>query len=133
MKDFLGLGGVGRLAGFWLCCCQACFAYVGCELTGIAAEEAEQPRSTLPKAVRRVSARLIMYYLGMVFVLGLNLSSNDPILAWYVSSPSANYQSPFVLMVQRANIPGLDHLLNALILFSLVCILNTYLYVGVTS
>lgn len=67
------------------------------------------PRQTIPKAVRRVSKRIIIYYVGAIFVLGVNVSSNDPVLASYVTNPQGSYQGPFVLMVQRANIAELEH------------------------
>jgi yeast amino acid transporter len=131
MVPFLVGGSWGRLAGFWSCCCQACFSYLGAEIIGIAADEVERPRETLPKAVRRVSNRLIFYYVGTLFVLGLNLSASDPQLAWYIDNPDGSYQGPFVLMVQRANIPGLSHLLNAIALAAALSLANANLYVTV--
>ena len=131
--DFLVTGAWGRLAAFWSCCCQACLAYEGTEIIGITADETERPRKTLPKAVRRVSGRIFIYYVGMIFVLGLTVSSNDPVLASYVMNPKGSYQGPFVLMVQRANIKGLAHLLNALTIVAVLSIANTNLYLSVSS
>ena len=133
MKSFLTGGASGRLAGFWSCCCQACFSFLGAEILGITAYEVERPRETIPKAVRRVSKRLLFYYVGTIFVLGLNLSSNDPVLAWYMSNPAGSYQGPFVLMAQRANIPGLAHLLNAIALLAALSLANANLYVSVLN
>jgi yeast amino acid transporter len=131
MESFLASGAVGRLAGFWSCCCQACFAYLGAEILGITANEVERPRETVPKAVRRVAKRLTFYYVGTIFILGVNLSARDPVLGYYISNPDSSYQGPFVLMAQRANIPGLDHLLNAIALISAVSLGNANLYVTV--
>jgi len=122
---------LGRLAAFWSCCCQACLAYLGTEIVGITADEAERPRKTIPKAVRRVAKRIIFYYVGAIFVLGLNISADDPVLASYVTNPQGSYQGPFVLMVQRANIPGLDHLLNAMSIVAALSVANANLYVTV--
>ena len=126
-------GGWGRLTGFWACCCQASFAYLGAEIIGITACEAENPRKTLAKGVRRVSARIIIYYVGAIFVLGLNVSSTDPVLAWNFTNPRSSYQGPFVLMVQRANIPVLGHLLNAIAIVATMSVANANLYVAVNS
>ena len=126
-------GGWGRLSGFWACCCQASYSYLGCEIIGITAVEVERPRQTLPKAVRRVSNRIIIYYVGTIFVLGLNVSSNDPVLAWYITNPQGSYQGPFVLMVQRANIPGLGHVLNAVAIVATMSVANANLYIAVSS
>src|SRR5271154_3746623 len=79
--EYIYSGAFGRLVGFWLCCCQATFAYSGVEMIGIAAHETERQRETLPHAVRRISHRIIFYYVGAIFVLGLNVSVRDQILA----------------------------------------------------
>jgi yeast amino acid transporter len=67
-------------------------------------------------------------YIGASFVLGLNLSSDDPQLAWYTSNPKGSYQGPFVLMVQRAGIVGLDHIINTVVLFAALSVANANLY-----
>lgn len=133
MKSFLVEShvGLGRLVGFWSCCCKACFAYLGSEIIGITANEAERPRETLPRAVRRVSWRLTLLYVGAIFILGVNISSTDPQLkGWF---QKGNFQSPFVLMARRANIPVLDNLLNAVILMSAITLANVNLYVTVCT
>ena len=119
--------------GFWACCCQAVFSYIGTELIGIAADETERQRETLPKAVRRVSYRLVFYYVGAVFVLGLNVSANDPVLQSSLFSSASSYQSTFVLMVRRANIPGLGNVINAVALIAVISVANANLYVSVSS
>jgi yeast amino acid transporter len=131
-KEFLTAGSWGRLAAFWLCCCQGAFAYVGTEIIGITANEAESPRTTIPRAVRRVSKRLWIYYVGASFVLGLNLFADDPRLVWYITNPEGSYQGPFVLMIQRAGIIGLDHVLNAVALIASLSVANANLYETVT-
>lgn len=119
----------GGIAGFWECCCQAIFAYLGVEIIGIAADETERQRESLPRAVRRVSHRIIFYYVGAVLALGLNVSANDLLLKSYVSSSS--YTSPFVLMVRRAGIPILDHIINAVALLATLSVANANLYTSV--
>src|SRR2546423_11019162 len=110
-KPYLGTGSFGKLIGFWAACCQAIFSYLGVEIIGIVAEETERQRETLPHAVRRVAYRGLLYHVGAIFVLGLNVSSNDPILKNIVTQRKIS--SPFVLMVQRAGIMGLMHLITA--------------------
>jgi yeast amino acid transporter len=124
-KKFLTDSPSGYLAGFWACVCQAAYTYAGSDIVGITASEAESPRRTLSKAVRKVSWRLSLYYIGAAFVLGLNLSPNDPQLVWYLQS---SYKSPFVLMIQRAGIPGLAHLLNAVCVIAATSVANANLY-----
>jgi len=102
---------------------------MGTELIGIAADETEQQRRTLPRSVRRVSFRLALYYTAAVLVLGLNVSANDPILQYNLFTSS--YASPFVLMAQRAGIRGLEHIINVVALIAALSVANANLYVTV--
>ena len=122
---------MGRVVGFWECCCLAAFSYFGCEIIAATASEVELQRLTLPKAVRRVAHRLAVYYLGAIFVLGLNLSSNDPILSLSLSDASVFYGSPFALMVTRAGIGGFSHFINAVALIACISVANAALYAAV--
>lgn len=132
-KTYIAPGSWGRFLGFWVCCCQAVFSYLGVELVAIAANEAERPRETLPHAVRRASYRIVFYYVSAIFVLGLNVSANDPILQNDVFNQNLSYVSPFVLMVQRAGIPVLAHVINAVALVASISVANANLYVSVKS
>jgi len=127
-KEFLTTGSLGRLAAFWFCCCQAAFSYIGTEIIGITASEAEAPRTTIPAAVRRVSARLWIYYVGASFVLGLNLSPDDPRLVWYITNPAQSYEGPYSLMLQRAGLPVLAQVLNVVALIACLSVANANLY-----
>lgn len=129
--SYIFTGAFGRLVGFWLCCCQATFSYTGVEMIGIAADETERQRDTLPHAVRRVSYRIIFYYVGAVFVLGLNVSVLDPILKENVLN--SYKKSPFVLMVQRAGIQGLPSVINAVALIAALSVANINLYMSVLA
>jgi amino acid transporter len=122
-------GNAGRFLGLWNSCCQAIYSYIGVELIGIAADECERQRQVIPRAVRRVSYRVIFYYVGAVCVLGLNLASDDPILN--LNLQTGREYSPFVLMFERAGIPALRHIINSCALIASISAANTELYVGV--
>jgi amino acid permease len=127
-REYYELGDFGRLIGFWAACCQAIFSYLGIEIIGIVAEETERQREILPRATRRVAYRAILYHVGAVFVLGLNVSANDPILRIIETQ---NYSSPFALMLFRAGIPALGQIINAVTVIALLGVANTRLYVSV--
>lgn len=131
--SFLYGGGFGKLVGFWAACCQAIYSYLGVEIVGIAAEETERPLETLPRVVRRVSYRVIIYYVAAVFVLGLNVSAADPVLLRNHSSSSARYEPPFVLMAQRTGIPALPSIINAIGLLSALTVANAQIYASVIA
>ena len=52
------------------------FAFSGTELIGIAAGETENPRKVIPVAIRTTIARLIIFFIGTVFVLTWVLGEN---------------------------------------------------------
>ena len=129
-KTYLTSGNSGRFLGLWNSCCQAIFSYLGVEAIGIAADECERQRKVLPGAVRRISYRVIIYYVGAVFVLGLNLSPDDPSLKLDLASGMTS--SPFTLMFDRAGVPVLRNLINAVALIASVSSANASLYIGVS-
>lgn len=94
-------------------------------------DEVEFPWKTVPKAVRRVVNRLNIYYLGAIFVLTLNVSSDDSILQAAVSGSNVNYQGPFVLMAQRAGLPRLGDFLTVMALGAAFCVFNAAIYISV--
>lgn len=70
----------------------------------MAAAEAKNPRRNVPKAIRRVYFRLLVFYIGGVLVIGLLIPSNDPLLN--VNSENAS-AAPFVIALNQAGIKGL--------------------------
>lgn len=70
----------------------------------MAAAEAKNPRRNVPKAVRMVYFRLLIFYIGGVFVIGLLVPSNNSLLN--VNSENAS-ASPFVIATNQAGIKGL--------------------------
>ena len=98
-------------------------------MIGIAAVDANNPRNTLPPAVRRISHRIFGYYVGAIFVLGLNISVLDPILKDRVENSS--FISPFILLVERAGIQYLPGLINAGALIAAFSVASINLYMSV--
>jgi amino acid permease len=76
----------------------------GTEIVAIAAGEAKNPRRNLPKAIKRVYVRILLFYIGGVSVIGLLVPSNEPRLDLKSGTAAA---SPFVIAIQRAvrNVP----------------------------
>ncbi|OCF73198.1 AAT family amino acid transporter [Kwoniella mangroviensis CBS 8886] len=103
-------GSLGRFLGFWAVLTQAAFAYVGSEIVAIAAGEAKDPRRNIPRAIRNVYIRIILFYLGGTFVIGLTVPSNDPRLALNAGTALA---SPFVVAIHTAGIKVLPSIINA--------------------
>jgi len=71
--------------GFCSVFVTAAFAYGGTELAGLAAAEAEDPASTLPKACRQVFWRIFFFYgkpLNLLQKTKSNLISQLSISSW---------------------------------------------------
>jgi amino acid transporter len=113
--QYQGIQGTkGRFLGFWAVLTQAAFSFIGTEIVAIAAGEAKNPRRTLPKAIRRVYIRILLFYIGGTLVIGLLVPSNNPDL----TLKSGTAESPFVIAIETAGIKSLPSIINACLLTS---------------
>lgn len=115
LVQFLGIAGSkGRFLGWWKVMTQAAFSFIGTEIVAIAAGEAKNPRRNIPKAIKRVYIRILLFYISGTFIIGLLVPSNDPNL----SRGGTAAGSPFVIAIRRAGIKGLPSVINAALLTS---------------
>ena len=61
----------------------------------------QNPRRNIPKAIKRVYVRLLLFYIGGVTIIGLLVPSNDSRLDLADGTAAA---SPFVLAISNAGI-----------------------------
>ncbi|KIJ51458.1 hypothetical protein M422DRAFT_224084 [Sphaerobolus stellatus SS14] len=126
--QFAGIAGTkGRFLGWWAVMTQAAFSFIGTEVVAIAAGEAKNPRRNLPKAIKRVYIRILVFYIGGTTVIGLLVPSNDPGLNLTLQNAAA---SPFVIAISRAGIKGLPSLINACLLTSAWSAASSDLYIS---
>ena len=71
MNAYLEPGTLGRFLAFWKVFIQATFSYGGSEMCIIAAGETENPRVNIPKAVRRVFWRVLIFYVLAIFLVSV--------------------------------------------------------------
>lgn len=118
---------MGRFAGVWSVLIGAAYAFLGTEIIGITAAETHNPTKTLPRAIRGVWVRILLFYILGVFILGLICPSNDPNLVTHTGNAAS---SAWVIAIQRAGIKVLPHIANACFLStSLINSLGTYAHV----
>ncbi|PON26418.1 proline-specific permease [Trichoderma gamsii] len=123
--EYNAKGSTGKFLGYWHAFVKAGFAFITSpELIAIAAGETVSPRRNLKKAARRFIVRLALFYGVASLVIGIIVASNDPRLLG-ASDASA---SPFVIGIQNAGIPVLNHIINAVILTSAWSAGNSFLY-----
>ncbi|KZF19671.1 hypothetical protein L228DRAFT_270993 [Xylona heveae TC161] len=107
-------GSKGRFLGFFSTLVNAAFAFIGTEITAISAAETANPRLNVPRAIKSVWIRLMIFYVLSVFVVGLLVSPSDPSL----DLGKAAAKSPFVIAIKNAGIPVLPSIINAALLTS---------------
>jgi len=108
-------GAKGRFLGWWAVLTQAAFSFIGTEIVAIAAGEAKNPRRNLPKAIKRVYIRILLFYIGGTLIIGLLVPSNNPELNFATGTAAS---SPFVIAIQQAGIKALPSIINACLLTS---------------
>lgn len=97
----------------------AAFSFAGTELVGLAATETKNPEKSLPRAIKMTFWRVALIYISTLTIIGLLVPFNDPDL---LQSRTEGKTSPFVIVIVRAKIAGLDSLINATICVSVLSI-----------
>ncbi|MEV6280149.1 amino acid permease [Nocardia sp. NPDC051832] len=94
------------------------FAYGAVELVGIAAGETENPEKIMPRAINSVIARVALFYVGSLVLLGLLLP--------YTAYRSG--ESPFVTFFAKLGVGGAGSVMNLVVLTAAFSSLNAGLY-----
>ena len=94
------------------------FAFGGVELIGITAGEADNPQRTIPKAINQVVYRILIFYIGALFVV-------FSLVPW---NQLDDKHSPFVLIFDKLGIPAAAGILNVVVLTAAVSAYNSGLY-----
>ncbi|KZS99289.1 hypothetical protein SISNIDRAFT_448178 [Sistotremastrum niveocremeum HHB9708] len=116
--------------GFWSVMINALFSFIGTELIGVTVGEAENPRRNIPIAIRRTFWRILIFYVGGVFVIGLTVPSTNQQLFVANKSKTGAAASPFVVATTLAGIKSLNHVINAAILIFVLSAANSDLYIS---
>ncbi len=102
------------------------FSFQGTELIGIAAGESEDPAKNIPKAVKQVFWRILLFYVCAIFVIGMLIPYTDPNLLKNEASDIA--VSPFTLVFEKAGLAFAAGFMNAVILTSVLSAGNSGMY-----
>jgi AAT family amino acid transporter len=93
------------------------FAFGGTEIVSVAAAETENPRHSVAQAIRTVLWRILVFYIGSVFVIAAVLPAT-----------SASLASPFAGVLDAARIPGAGTAITLVAVIALLSALNANLY-----
>lgn len=120
-------GPTARFVGFWAVLIQADFSYQGTELVGLAAAETENPRKTVPAAIRTTFIRIILFFVMTIFFIGILVPSNNKDL---LSGDTNATASPFVIAAKLAGVKVLPSIINAVLLTVVLSAANSNVYSG---
>ncbi|HWK22538.1 MAG TPA: amino acid permease [Ureibacillus sp.] len=113
-------GGFLAIFGIFL---AAGFSFQGTELLGITAGETDDPGKNIPKAVRSVFWRILLFYILAILAIGLLIPYTDSRL---LSEDIA--VSPFTLVFDKLGIAFAASVMNAIILTAMLSAGNSGLY-----
>ena len=99
------------------------FSFQGTELVGIAAGESKDPQINIPKAIKQVFWRILLFYVLSIFVITLLIPYTSKQLL------STDVQmSPFTLVFKQMGISFAASLVNAIILTAILSAGNSGMY-----
>ncbi|WP_049793900.1 amino acid permease [Hoyosella subflava] len=94
------------------------FAFGGTEIIAIAAAETSNPRRNIARAVRTLVWRILVFYVGSVFIIVAVMPWDSPALS----------SGPFVAVLEVAKVPGAAALMAFVIVVALLSSLNAMLF-----
>ncbi|MGC7872662.1 amino acid permease [Desulfosporosinus sp. SYSU MS00001] len=108
----------GGINGFLFSLCIVTAAFQGVELVGITAGEAENPKRTLQKAIKNIIWRILIFYVGAIFV----------IVTIYPWNQISILGSPFVLTFAKVGIVAAAGIINFVVLTAAMSGCNSGIY-----
>ncbi|HKC71360.1 MAG TPA: amino acid permease, partial [Terriglobales bacterium] len=107
--------------GVWLALTLAITSYMGVEVIAVTAGEAQNPTTSIPRAMRTIVYRLIIFY---VLAIAVMLAMTP----WNQTGSSNINGSPFVRAFQAVGIPFAAGIMNLVVITAALSSANTNLY-----
>ncbi len=108
--------------GVWMAMVFVIFSYIGTEVISVTAGEAKDPKTAVPRAMRSMVGRLILFYAGAIVVL-------IGIVPWNrIQSGTDVTASPFVRVFQLIGMPAAAHIVNFVVITAAASSMNCNLY-----
>jgi L-asparagine transporter-like permease len=110
--------------GVWLSLTITVTSYMGVEIIAVAAGEAQNPEVTIPRAMRNIVWRLILFYVLAIAIMVAMVPWNQ------TAGSSALSGSPFVTAFATAHIPFAAAIMNFVVLTAALSSMNANLYLS---
>ena len=108
--------------GVWMAAVFVIFSYLGTEVVAVTSGEAKDPQTAVPRAMRTMVGRLILFYLGAIVVL-------ISIVPWNQVQPGSDVTaSPFVRVFQLIGVPAAAHIVNFVVITAAASSMNCNLF-----
>lgn len=111
---FFAQGGKGFLRGFQM----VIFSFIGVELIGLTASEAQNPKKTIPKAIDQLPVRIILFYVFAILAILLAIP-------W---DKVATTSSPFVQALEGTGIRNASAIINFVVISAAISATNSFIY-----
>jgi amino acid transporter, AAT family len=108
--------------GAWMALVFVIFSYIGTEIVAVTSGEAKEPERAVPKAMRQMLGRLILFYIGAIVVL-------VGVVPWTKIQPGSDVTaSPFVTVFDSIGIPAAAHVVNFVVITAALSSMNCNFY-----
>ena len=104
----------------------AVFSFGGTEIVAVTAGESPNPKETMPKAVKQVFWRILIFYIATMFIISSIVSADDPRLL----DTNNVTASPFTIVFQNIGLGIAAVIMNIVILTSVLSAANSGMYVS---
>lgn len=94
------------------------FSFGGTEIVAIAAAESDDPGRNIRRSVREVMVRILLFYLGSIFVI-------VSVLEW---DSKEMLTGPFGAVMSTLQVPGVDLVMSLVIVIALLSAMNANIY-----
>ncbi len=99
------------------------FSFQGTELIGVAAGESENPRKTIPSAIKKVFWRIVLFYILAILVISFLIPyTSSELMGGGIAT------SPFTLVFKNSGITFVANLMNGVILIAILSAGNSGMY-----
>ena len=104
----------------------AAFSFGGTEIVAVTAGESPNPKETMPKAVKQVFWRILIFYIATMFIISSIVSADDARLL----DTNNVTASPFTIVFQNIGLGFAAMIMNVVILTSVLSAANSGMYVS---